>query len=260
MALGSRFSLGATGRVLGIALLGVVVAFVGAVSALRFCQALPRSYVTPSGNANIDESISVEFAGTTVSKTAFASALENVLAKQANKGVGVQIRPDFLESNAAVALSDDSYVSALDDAARKAKLLAQHAGVALGPIIGVDEGYGGQPPSSFPNGVPLKGSPVTVVRPTAANGPLVLGVSYRLANGDAQRTISVLGYSSGSRRTSGSSRVTTRLTVAVSARGNNLAEALRNVAPYEGLVRRAAAQVGLPPAAVSKADVSLNVY
>jgi hypothetical protein len=260
MALGSGFSFVGTARVLGIALLGVIVGFFGAAVVVRQARVDQAAVVRQSTSASIQEQIAIELSGNAVSKSSFTSALERLLAAQPVTDASVQIRPDYQTSAPDVALSDDSYVSALDDASRKAKVLAKHAGVALGAIATIDEGYGGQPPAR-PN-VALRGIPNNVSGPRAmvAGGPLVLGVSYRIAHGDPQQTISVLGYSSSSKLASGQARTSTRIVVVVDARGRDLAHASQNAAPYEGYVRKVAAQLGLPPSAVSKADVSLNVY
>jgi hypothetical protein len=212
-----------------------------------------------STTASIQERIVVDFSGTTVSKPAFTSALERLLAAQPVTNVSVQIQPDYEVSGPEVTLSDESYVSALDDASRKAKLLASHAGVAIGGIAAIDEGYGGQAPYPRSSGG-LRGIVnAPPARGMLAGGPLVLGVSYRIAHGDPQQTISVLGYSSASKLASGSPRASTRIAVNVNARGKDLAQASQIAAPYEDFVRKAAAQLGLPPSAVSKADVSINV-
>ncbi len=260
MTLGSGFSFVATARVLGIALLGVVVGFFGAVAVVRQARIIDQGAMAArqSTSASIQEQIAIEFSGTAVSKSSFTSALESLLATQPVTDASVQIRPDYGAGVPEVALSDDSYVSALDDATRKAKLLAKHAGVALGAIAEIDEGYGGQPPTR-PN-IALKGNANVVTPRGMVAGPLVLGVSYRIAHGDPQQTISVLGYSSSSKLTSGRTRTSTRIVVIVDARGRDLAHASQSAAPFEGYVRKIAAQLGLPPSAVSKADVSLNVY
>ncbi|HEX3467471.1 MAG TPA: SIMPL domain-containing protein [Candidatus Elarobacter sp.] len=262
MALGSGFSFVATARVIAIVLLGVIVGFFVASFAFRQALAEQRAAavaVRQGTTASIQEQIAVDFSGTAVSKSSFTSALEQQLSAQPVTTVSVQIRPDYDIGAPDLALSDESYVSALDDAARKAKLLAAHGGAALGGIASIDEGYGGQPP--YPRSPVLRG-PANAAAPRAAlgSGPLVLGVSYRIAHGDPQQTISVLGYSSYSKLASGRARTSTRISVMVDARGSDLAHASQSAAPYEGYVRKVAAQLGLPPSAVSKADVSLNVY
>jgi len=246
---------------LGIALLGAIIGFVAAGLVVRQAAVGQRSVaVSQTTGASIQEQIAVDFSGTTISKSDFTSALERLLAAQAVTNASVQIRPDYAAGAAEVALSDESYLSAFDDATRKAKLLAKHANVALRGIASIEEGYGGQPPAPRSN-VALKGvSNAASPRGMLASGPLVLGVSYRIAQGDPQQTISVLGYSSSSKLASGRTRTSTRIVVVVDARGKDLAQASQNAAPYEGLVRKVGAQLGLPSSAVSKADVSLSVY
>ncbi len=152
------------------------------------------------------------------------------------------------------------YLSALDDAKRKAALLAKYAGAALGAVESIGEGYGGQPPASFNN--PLKGAASSIRDPRLlVNGPVVLAVTYRLG-GDPQRTISILGYGANAigRSALRARSNTTCVVVSVNAQGKDLADAAHNAAPYEAVIHKAAARVGLPDSAISKSEGSFNSY
>jgi hypothetical protein len=214
----------------------------------------PQAFA-PYQNASIVETFRVEFAGSNVSKAAFTGAFADLLAAARVQRAGVQIRPDYENSSSASGVGDGAYLSAFDDAQHKASLLARRAGAPLGAVQSISEGYGGQPPPPGGN-MALKGnaSPRTL-----AGGPIVLEVVYRL--GDGARTVSVLGFASAGKRPVGTGTLaSTRLVVEINARAGDLAAAQREIAPYEALVRRAAAKSGLPESAVGRAELSLNVF
>jgi len=144
---------------------------------------------------------------------------------------------------------------------REGARLARHAGLTLGEVESIAEGYAGAP--SRPDGQALKGSMPSMTAntvQTSLNGPVVIAVVYRVAGGDPGRTISVLGLASDAATPQAFGNASSgQFRININARGSDLKDAAALVERYESLVHKAAAQTGLRDAAITKMEFSFNI-
>jgi hypothetical protein len=214
-----------------------------------------------SNGVFMNESLGVALTGTGVSPAAFTTALTNLISAAPARGVNISVSPDYASRSGTRAIGTARFLAALDDAAEKARALARHAGLTLGEVESIAEGYAGAP--SRPDGQALKGSMPSMTAntvQTSLNGPVVIAVVYRVAGGDPGRTISVLGLASDAATPQAFGNASSgQFRININARGSDLKDAAALVERYESLVHKAAAQAGLRDAAITKMEFSFNI-
>ncbi|MDQ6824295.1 MAG: SIMPL domain-containing protein [Candidatus Eremiobacteraeota bacterium] len=227
-----------------VLVLSACVAFAG-------CNHQPAAYPIYH-NANVNEAVDIDLG--TVTRPVFVAALRSAVMNSSHdmRG-GVNMYGGYGGPSQAVSLPGDAMTLALNDAQRKAALVAKQLHVELGPVESVTEQLSGAVPNGL-KGAPAPPPPLNAVR-SMAGQPLTLNVVYRVGSGDRFISVFGIGSSAGPQPYLGSPQT---LRVNVNGTGASLAEATRSVAYYESLVREAAKNLGIQPAKITIGDGSFN--
>lgn len=211
---------------------------------------MPQAYY-PSPNAS--ETIDVRVAQGQIERVA-AGIRQDVMKASRHGSISVMTQPDYQGRAQTFEAQTNVYVSALDDAQRKAQAIATREHVTLGPVESIQEILGNAGPIST-----LKGNmPPTLGVRISSNQPVTLFVAFRLGPPDQQadvpRIIAVYGLASPQiGREYGAQGIPKIIEINLSEGGKTAAAAMDALSQDDKLVRDALAQMNVPQSAVSVA-------
>jgi hypothetical protein len=207
--------------------------------------------VRPQSTSTARQEISVALGQ--ISSAKFSDALA-AAAGQTKMSCGLMTSPDYAGRASPKPQSGDLLKKALEDAQRKAQILAAAGHLKLGSIDAIVQEVAGITPitTALKGNVPLSSGAINV----SPNAPVALVVRYKLLGGSG--TLEVVGFSSPPTSPNYQLPDRSRTSIVLNASGRTLSDAVQSLKSCENVVRKTAQELGVSENAVEVRATNLD--